>query len=115
MELKLEQGNYVPGEVGLEQVSGIEELAQRVLMRLTAPRGSFALLPNYGSRLSMLPGIRPSHRESAALQFVAEALEEEVGLKLRSVELLAPDGEEAGRLLVQLEYQGKPLQIEAGI
>lgn len=114
MELKLEQGNYVPGETGLVQVSGMEELAQRVLMRLTVPRGNFPLLPDYGSRLSMLQGIRPSQRESAARQFVAEALEEETELKLLGVELLATDEEGMGRLLVRLEYQGSPLQIEAG-
>ena len=39
MEIKLENGNYVPGKYsGLTTVSGDEETAQRIAMKLTARR-----------------------------------------------------------------------------
>ena len=50
MELKLENGDYLPdGHGGLQQAE--EELLQRVLSRLSARRGSFPFLPDFGSRL----------------------------------------------------------------
>ena len=46
MELKLVDGNYVADATGgLAAVSGTEELAQRVVMKLTAREGGF---PNAG-------------------------------------------------------------------
>ena len=53
MELKLENGDYLPdGHGGLQQAG--EELLQRVLNRLSARRGSFPFLPDFGSRLYLL-------------------------------------------------------------
>jgi hypothetical protein len=75
MELRLENGDYVKsGGHTLESVSGTEELAQRLMLRLRARRGGFALRPDYGSRLYTLSGLRPSERENSARAFVAEAL-----------------------------------------
>ena len=77
MELKLEQGAYVQAGNGFVTVSGPEELAQRVMMRLTARRGGFAPLPQYGSRLYLLSRTaKPGQYETAAMQYIAEALEE---------------------------------------
>jgi hypothetical protein len=65
MELRLENGDYVKsGGHTLESVSGTEELAQRLMLRLRARRGGFALRPDYGSRLYTLSGLRPSERET---------------------------------------------------
>lgn len=86
MELKLEQGAYVPAGNRLATVSGAEELAQRVLMRLTARRGGFAPLPSYGSRLYLLSRTaKPGQYETAAMQYIAEALEEEPGVTVQEV------------------------------
>lgn len=78
MELKLENGKYTAvSRGGLEFVSGAEELRQRIEMKLTARRGGFALMPEFGSRLYLLPTVKPSQREAAARQYIAEALSDE--------------------------------------
>ena len=78
MALRLKNGDYVKTVYhDLEEISGAEETAQRIMMRLKARRGGFALLPEYGSRLYTLPGRRPGERLSCARQYVAEALKDE--------------------------------------
>ena len=114
LELKLLDGEYVPGPQGPELVSGQEELAQRVLMRLTARRGAFPLLPEYGSRLYALPQVKASQRALAARQYAAEALAEETELVLTDVELLSVS-EEGSELRLWLEYQGQPLRLQVEI
>lgn len=55
MELKLVDGAYVLGAGGrMSRVTKAEEIAQRVMMKLTARRGGFAPLPEYGSALHTL-------------------------------------------------------------
>ncbi|MDO4749586.1 MAG: hypothetical protein Q4A39_01960 [Eubacteriales bacterium] len=100
MDLKLSLGQYVPSEhAGLETLSGQEELIQRVLMKLQAPRGAFPPLPDYGSRLYLLHREKPSHRNTAALLFAAEALEEEDSVTVESAEVSLSEN---GQLLVAL-------------
>ena len=82
----MENGRYVPGEFsGFAQVTGAQELAQRILMKLTARRGGFPLRPEYGSRLYLLPKEKPSQRPAAARQLVTEALAEELDVSLEDV------------------------------
>ena len=46
MELELQNGDYVPDGIGgVRRVSGREALAQRIIFRLTARRGSFPFWP----------------------------------------------------------------------
>ena len=94
MELKLEQGAYVQAGNGFVTVSGPEELAQRVMMRLTARRGGFAPLPQYGSRLYLLSRTaKPGQYETAEMQYIAEALEEEPGVTVQEVTVTSrPEG-----------------------
>ncbi|NCC67986.1 MAG: hypothetical protein EOM14_07290 [Clostridia bacterium] len=87
MELKLENGNYVPANYqGFAQISEMDELAQRLMMKLTAKRGKFLPLPDYGSRLYLLPKIMPSQRETTARQYVIEALADEEDVELTDFE-----------------------------
>lgn len=91
MELQLKNGAYVPdGAGGFVRVSGGEALLERVLFRLKARRGAFALLPEMGSRLYALPRVPAASRQSAAEQAVAEALADEnltvEGVTLREAE-----------------------------
>lgn len=89
MELKLENGYYVPANYqGFAQVSQMEELAQRLMMKLTAKRGQFLPLPDYGSRLYLLPKILPSQRDTAARQYIIEALADEEEVELADFELI---------------------------
>lgn len=95
MELKLEQGRYLTGAGGRPvRVSGPEETAQRVAMRLTARRGGFAPLPDYGSRLyTLLYTVRPSEYQTAAMQHIAEALADEPDVTVTAVEVSPADGD----------------------
>lgn len=111
MELQLQNGDYVMEAGKLQCVSGVEELAQRVLMRLRARRGAFYLMPEYGSRLYQLSKIKPSKRETAARQYVAEALEEEKEVQVTEVYLTEPERDGQGILTVELEYRGEHLQL----
>lgn len=87
MELKLVNGQYVPARhQGFARVEGLEELAQRIVMKLTARRGRFMPLPSYGSRLYLLPTLKPSQRETAAWQYVVEALADESCVRLEQLE-----------------------------
>lgn len=86
MELKLVNGDYQPdGHGGLRQAE--EEILQRALSRLTARRGSFPFLPEFGSRLYLLGTVAPSVRALAAERYVTEALAPETALRVEQVRL----------------------------
>lgn len=83
MELRLKNGRYVPDRhQGFGRVSQTDELAQRLTMKLTARRGEFLPLPDYGSRLYTLHKLKPSQRETAARQFIIEAIADEPEVEL---------------------------------
>lgn len=78
MELKRTEGDYVSDGIGgLVHLTGREALLERVLYRLSVPKGSFALLSELGSELHLLGREKPASRISAARQYVAAALAEE--------------------------------------
>lgn len=110
MEWKLVNGDYVPdGMGGLTALTGGEEVLARTLYRLTARRGGLPFRPELGSRLYQLSREKPSARQALAAQYVAEALEEEPGLTVRSVELTQTG--EPGLLTVVLDWQGEKLTV----
>lgn len=114
MELKLTDGKYSTKACVLETVSGYEELAQRIMMKLTARRGKFWPKPDYGSNLyKLINGEKPSNREQAVRQYVAEALADEPGVTLQaiSIEELAPD-----TIFIKLDfaYSGSIFSVEIG-
>ncbi len=109
MELKLVNGDYCPdGLGGMEQVSGLEELIQRVHYRLVARRGSFPLLPNMGSRLHLVMREKPSARQRVAEGYVQEALEEE-DVTVDSV-VLSPEGDKL-LITVFLTWRGETVTV----
>lgn len=115
MELMLRAGDYVPDGVGgLCRAAGREALLQRVLFRLTARRGQFPFLETLGSRLWLLGRLPPGKRQSAAEQYVAEALAAEKGLQVAQVELRSgADG--AMVLTAALDYGGERLSVTLDI
>ena len=84
--LMLVNGDYVPQENGLQAV------LQRMLMKLTARRGQFPFMENFGSRLWTLDRLRPAERQAAAEQYVLEALRDEPGLMVEQVTLAENGG-----------------------
>lgn len=111
MDLRLEQGDYVPnGAGGFQRLEGAEALLQRVLFRLTARRGQFPFLPELGSRLYQLGREKPSAREALALQYVTEALAQESELAVTGVELTETTPGRAA-LRTDLNWRGAPLSV----
>lgn len=107
MELMVRDGDYVPDDTGgFRRAEGSDGLLQRVLWKLSIPRGSFLPLPELGSRLYRLGRSAPSEREALARQYVAEALAGESGLSVTGVTL-----ERGGTLRVALEWEGQALSV----
>ena len=106
MELMVRDGDYVSDERGdFRRAEGSDELLQRVLWKLSIPRGSFPLLPELGSRLHLLGRQKPSQRASLARQYAAQALADEPELTVAGAEL------EGSSLRVLLEYRGEELAL----
>lgn len=115
MELEMRNGDYVPnGTGGLNRLEGNQALLQRVLFRLKARRGSFPFWDSLGSRLWRLGRLPARERQAAAKQYVAEALAEEPGLQVESVDL-TERGDGSGILTVKLTYQEEPLTVTLDI
>jgi hypothetical protein len=112
MELKLRDGDYVAdGLGGLARVDGAQAALHRALFRLTARRGMFPILPDFGSRLWQLGSIPSAKRQSAAMQYVTEALAEESELQVSGV-TLSPRSGGALALTVELAWEGQALSVE---
>lgn len=77
---------------GLQSAKGDEAVLQRMLMKLTARRGQFPFMENFGSRLWTLDRLRPADRQAAAEQYVLEALRDEPGLMVEQVTLAENGG-----------------------
>lgn len=115
MEMKITDGRYVPAEqLGFKTVDGTQELAQRIIMKLTAKRGQFLPLPEYGSRLYLLPTVKPSQRETVLRQYVAEALSDESGVELETLEL-SYEGDRADISLIFANNAGTKLTVTTEI
>lgn len=116
MELKLTGGKYTLGTCrDPVEIKELEELEQRIVMKLTVRRGAFSPLPDYGSRLYLLSRTKPSSRETAARQYIQEALADENDLELSALELSqTEDGDDALRLT--FTYKGEyTVGVETGI
>ena len=110
MERKLAGGDYVPDGVGgFVGLSGGEEVLARVLFRLTARRGGLPFLPRLGSRLHELGQTKPSARQALAVQYVAEALEDEP-VTVTDV-TLEQNRDGTAAVTVYLRYEGEDLPV----
>ena len=107
----MKNGCYVAGRYGgVSTVSGQEEKIQRIMMRLAAHRGGFLPMPDYGSRIYTLGGVKPSGRDAAARQFVHEALSEEDGVTVTEVKC-STIGHDSLRVDVALSLYGESFQM----
>ena len=96
-------GDYVSdGAGGFLRAEGTDELLQRVLWKLSIPRGSFPLLPALGSELHRLGRAKPAERAGLARQYVAQALSDEAELSA------------GGELTVELDWRGEALRLILG-
>ena len=115
MELRLENGDYVPAANGeLARVEGSEAVLQRALMRLQARRGGFAALPDYGSRLYTLCRLKPGERAAAARAYAVEALASEPEVELGEVRY-AEDGDGGALLEIELVCSGRKSALNISV
>lgn len=115
MDLLIENGDYVPdGKGGFLLAEGATALLQRILFRLSVPRGSFLPLAEFGSNLAYLTREKPSAWKALAGQYVRQALEEERDVDFDYVEIV---GYEEGVLTLEIHliYQGDPLSFTATV
>ncbi|WP_417044016.1 hypothetical protein [Dysosmobacter sp.] len=112
--LEIKERDYVPdGAGGLRRAEGREALLQRVLFRLMARRGQFPFLEDLGSSLWRLGRVSAAARQSAAEQYVAEALTTEEGLTVEAVTLTQEN--DMAHVIVQLTYQGEALSVTLAV
>ena len=114
MELKLNNGDYVPdGAGGFARADGAEGVLQRALFLLTCRRGAFSLLPDVGSRLYTLAGEKKSARAALARQYGAEALS---GLPVTVADAIVTDGDDGVcRIAVTLIYNESAYALEVDV
>lgn len=112
MELMIQNGDYVAAGGDLCRVGGQEALLQRILFRLMARRGSFPFRRELGSRLWQLGQLPAATRQTAAKQYVTEALAEEQDVQVESVTLTERGGR--ATLLAELSRKGEwfPVSLE---
>ncbi|MEG1447888.1 MAG: hypothetical protein RR048_03385 [Oscillospiraceae bacterium] len=67
-------------------VEGTKEIAQRILIRLSVPKGSFPLCASLGSLLYTLPNYAEKDRTSLAFQYVQSALIDMPQVVVKNVE-----------------------------
>ena len=107
MDIMIKDGDYAAGVCGgVQTVDGIEELAQRVTMKLTAKRGHFWPKPDYGSRLHTLCRLKPAERSAAARQYAVEALSPEPEISVGAVDYL-PGADDSALLRIELICGGQ--------
>ena len=103
---QLRDGDYRPDGAGdFLQSTGAQEALDRAVFLLTVRRGSFALLPELGSRLDRLAQERSSAREAMGASYAAEALAGEEDLEVTG----AAWEESSRQLTVFLNWKGEHL------
>ncbi len=103
MDTLLQNGDYAKDERGYPvTVSGAQELAQRVLIRLTTKKGGFAPDPALGSALHRIKGAAFA---ADAQRQVSEAVLMVGGLQLRGI-TCTEQPQNAVRIDIRLAGQG---------
>ena len=112
MSLLLQNRDYADdGNGGVAVAQDGDELLGEVLFRLAVRRGSFPFLPALGSRMHLLRRVKPSERESLALQYAVEALEDLTDVTVTGASVRQE--EVAFWVSVELLWQGTRLAVTA--
>lgn len=115
MDTLLLGGDFAPDLQGRPQtVTGLMDLLQRCMIRLTVPRGSFACDPMLGSRLRSLSRAAPEKMSEMAFTFINEALEDLPQITLGSVKCsYNPEKDIAMvEVILQIKNEGFKLEVE---
>ena len=112
MSLLLQNRDYADdGNGGVAEVQDGDEVLAEVLFRLSARRESFPFLPGLGSQMHLLRRVKPSERESLALQYAAEALEGLTEVTVTGASVRQENG--AFGISVELLWRGTRLTVTA--
>ncbi len=95
-------------------ISGVDELLQRALIRLTVKKGSFVYDPELGSRLYTLRAGSVNLQETAE-SMVREALSPLTELTVNSVETIPDDALERLQIRVSLNAGGVKQELEVAV
>lgn len=110
MSIQMDQKDYVADGGTVASVSGGSALLSDVLFRLSARRGGFVLMPEFGSRMHLLRREKPSARAALARQYAVEALAALTDVEVTDAAVSAEG--EVLRVQVELTRQGEPLAVE---
>ena len=112
MKLDPEKGDFAATLRGIPRtVTGTEEKAQRIWLRLAVPRGAFRLDPELGSRLGKLPRGSREEMERFAREAIEEALSPMAGVRLLSVECGYDPGADRGEVRCRLARGEETLEL----
>lgn len=113
MELKIVDGDYTKDSFhDIASADGSEEVAERIMAKLVARRGGFAILPDFGSQLYKLSMVKTSERLSYAKQYIAEALSDE---NIEIDEITVSEADETIVVGLSLTYNGESITLETVI
>ncbi len=93
-------------------VTGAEEMAQRVRLRLTVRRGSFRLDPELGSRLYAMPRGEAAVMERFAREAIEEALAPLTGVRLEEVSCRYDPAADQATVSCRFLWRGQALETE---
>lgn len=111
MSMLMDQKDYVADGTGsVTPVSGGNAVLSDILFRLSARRGGFVLMPEFGSRMYLLRSEKPSAWAVLAQQYAAEALADMDDVTVTNATVTAA-GEQL-KVNVELVWQGETLAAE---
>lgn len=94
-------------------IDGANEIAQRILIRLSVAKGSFSLDENLGSLLYTLPSYPEGQRDNLAFQFVQSALIDMREIEIKEVKCLYKG--DFNELYVNCVFKYKNDEIKVGV
>lgn len=110
MSIQMDRKDYVAEGGSVASASGGSALLSDILFRLSARRGGFVLLPEFGSRMHLLRHEKPSAWATLARQYAVEALEELTDVEVSDANVTAVG--EGLLVQVELSWRGEPLAVE---
>lgn len=102
MDTAIANGDFLLDDRGRPlAITGMQEILQRILIRLTVKKGSFIFDPDLGSNLYTLKTSGLSAKGDA-LKLVREALQDMKGISVENVSLTPTNGGDRMELYVQV-------------
>lgn len=110
MSILVDQKDYVADGAGsVASTAGGSAVLNDILFRLTARRGAFPLLPEFGSRMYLLQREKPSRRTALARQYAVEALADLTDVTVTDAAVTPRENGIGVR--VDLIWLGEPLSV----